>query len=173
MGRGGGKGWPKAMAWAAKGGPTRGKEKICFPSRNTNNRKNNFQTGAAPMQPRRKIFFALLVAQGQHGHFPPWQAGCTGIREDIETEGTTQARDNRNQGRGAASLDIFATTTTHKTTGRGTTWPPTSVPHRLKSTHKAPTEFLSYISVNDTRCIFVCAPLGQVRKYTKRAWLFA
>ena len=77
----GGGGWPKATAWATKGGPTWGREQIFLPSRNTNNQKKNFQTGAAPMPPRREMFFALLVARGKHGRFHPRQAGCTGRKD--------------------------------------------------------------------------------------------
>ena len=103
----GGGGWPKATAWATKGGPTWGREQIFLPSRNTNNQKKNFQTGAEPMLPRRKMFFSLFVARGQHGCFHPRQAGCAGIKEYIATEGTTQARVNRNKGRGAATAGHF------------------------------------------------------------------
>ena len=70
-------------------------------------RKKKSQTGAAPMLPRRKMFFALFVARGQHGCCQPRQAGCTGIKEYIVTEETTQAGVNRKKGRGAATAGHF------------------------------------------------------------------
>ena len=103
MGGGKGGGWPKAMALAAKGGPTRGTEKICLPLRNTNNRKKKIPNWCSTDSAQKENVFRISYCAGPAWPFSP-PAGLVprymGIY--ITTEGTTQARDNRNQGRGAA-----------------------------------------------------------------------
>ena len=83
------------MALAAKGGPTRGKEKIRLPLRNTNNREKTIPNRCSTDSAQKENPFRISYCAGPAWPFSP-PAGrlprYMGIY--IATEGTTKAHDN-------------------------------------------------------------------------------
>ena len=67
--------WSKAVAPVDKGGATKGKEKFCFPSRNTNNRKKKSTPAQHRFCPEGKCFSHFFFRGATMAFFTPGRGG--------------------------------------------------------------------------------------------------